>query len=69
MANAEGKLRRRLSDPGIVGREGSILDVGAENGVVDKKGAWIQFEGELIGKAKKQPRRLSLKNPSWEHAS
>jgi len=35
-----------------INREGSILDVGIENGVVEKKGAWLQFGGELIGQGK-----------------
>ena len=35
-----------------INKEGSILDVGIETGVVDKKGAWLQFDGELIGQGK-----------------
>jgi len=35
-----------------INKEGSILDVGIENGVVEKKGAWLQFDGELIGQGK-----------------
>ena len=35
-----------------INREGSILDVGIENGVVEKKGAWLQFSGELIGQGR-----------------
>jgi recombination protein RecA len=35
-----------------INKEGSILDVGIEHGVVEKKGAWIQFGGELIGQGK-----------------
>ena len=31
-----------------INKEGSILDVGIESGAVEKKGAWLQFEGELI---------------------
>jgi len=33
-------------------REGSILDVGIDVGAVEKKGAWLQFAGELIGQGK-----------------
>src|SRR5437660_10337863 len=32
-----------------INKEGSILDVGVQIGVVDKKDAWLQFNGELIG--------------------
>jgi protein RecA len=35
-----------------INKEGSILDVGIECGAVDKKGAWLQFDGELIGQGK-----------------
>src|ERR1035438_1690909 len=35
-----------------INKEGCILEVGIEHGVVDKKGAWLQFEGELIGQGK-----------------
>ncbi len=35
-----------------INKEGSILDVGIGNGVVEKKGAWLQFNGELIGQGK-----------------
>jgi len=27
-----------------INKEGCILEVGIEHGVVDKKGAWLQFE-------------------------
>jgi recombination protein RecA len=35
-----------------INREGSILEVGIDQGVVEKKGAWLQFGGELIGQGK-----------------
>jgi recombination protein RecA len=35
-----------------INKEGSILDVGIAESVLDKKGAWIQFNGELIGQGK-----------------
>ena len=35
-----------------IDKEGSILEVGIEHGVVDKKGAWLQFDGALIGQGK-----------------
>jgi recombination protein RecA len=42
---------------------GSILDVGIENGVVDKKGAWLQFNGELIGQGKEAAQKTLAENP------
>ncbi|MGA2173774.1 MAG: recombinase RecA [Verrucomicrobiota bacterium] len=52
-----------LYDHGI-NKEGSILDVGIAHGVVDKKGAWLQFEGELIGQGKEAARQALVEKPA-----
>jgi recombination protein RecA len=44
-------------------REGSILEVGIAAGVVDKKGAWLQFNGELIGQGKDAAQRAMIEKP------
>jgi recombination protein RecA len=46
-----------------INKEGSILDVGIDAGVVDKKGAWLQFEGELIGQGKDAAQRALVEKP------
>jgi len=46
-----------------INKEGSILDVGLEDGVVDKKGAWLQFEGELIGQGKDAAQKAMVEKP------
>jgi recombination protein RecA len=46
-----------------INKEGSILDIGVTNGVVDKKGAWLQFEGELIGQGKEAARQTLIEKP------
>jgi len=46
-----------------INQEGSILDVGIENGVVEKKGAWLQFQGELIGQGKDAAARALAEQP------
>jgi recombination protein RecA len=46
-----------------INKEGSILDVGIENGVVDKKGAWLQFQGELIGQGKDAAQKALVEKP------
>ena len=46
-----------------INKEGSILDVGLANGVVDKKGAWLQFNGELIGQGKDAARQALVDKP------
>jgi len=48
-----------------INKEGSILDVGIENGVVDKKGAWLQFQGELIGQGKEAAQKALVEKPEW----
>jgi recombination protein RecA len=46
-----------------INQEGSILDVGVENGVVEKKGAWLQFNGELIGQGKEAAQKILAEKP------
>jgi recombination protein RecA len=46
-----------------INQEGSVLDVGVEAGVVDKKGAWLQFEGELIGQGKEAAQKALMERP------
>jgi recombination protein RecA len=46
-----------------INKEGSILDVGIETGVVDKKGAWLQFQGELIGQGKEAAQKALAEKP------
>jgi len=47
-----------------INKEGSILDVGIDNGVVEKKGAWLQFEGELIGQGKDAAQKALVEKPA-----
>ena len=46
-----------------INKEGSILDVGVESGAVEKKGAWLQFEGELIGQGKEAAQKALAEKP------
>ena len=46
-----------------IDKEGSILDVGIENGVVEKKGAWLQFAGDLIGQGKDAAKKALTEKP------
>ena len=46
-----------------IDKEGSLLDVALSVGTVDKKGAWIQFQGELIGQGKDAARRTLAEKP------
>jgi recombination protein RecA len=46
-----------------IDKEGSIIDCGIDAGVLEKKGAWIQFLGELIGQGKEAARKALVEKP------
>lgn len=46
-----------------IDKEGSAIDCGLEAGVVEKKGAWLQFQGELIGQGKEAARKALSDKP------
>ncbi len=46
-----------------INKEGSILETGIEMGVVEKKGAWLQFSGELIGQGKDAAQKALVEKP------
>ena len=46
-----------------INRESSILDVALSYGVVQKRGAWFQYEGELIGQGKESARTALCEKP------
>ncbi len=46
-----------------INKEGNVIDVGLNHGVVEKKGAWLQFNGELIGQGKEAARQALLEKP------
>jgi recombination protein RecA len=46
-----------------INKEGSILDVGLEAGVVEKKGAWLQYDGALIGQGKEAAQKALAEAP------
>jgi recombination protein RecA len=46
-----------------IDKEGSIIDCAIDLGVLDKKGAWIQFAGELIGQGKEAARKNLIEKP------
>src|SRR6185436_5703828 len=47
-----------------INKEGSVLDVGIESGAVEKKGAWLQFDGELVGQGKDAAQKALAENPA-----
>ena len=46
-----------------VSREGELIDLGVQNGLVDKAGAWYSYNGDRIGQGKENVRKHMLENP------
>ena len=45
-----------------VSREGEIIDLGVEAGVVEKTGAWYSYKGEKLGQGKENVKLLLKEN-------
>ena len=46
-----------------ISREGSILDLGVEDGFVRKSGSWFTYEGDQLGQGKEKARQFLSDNP------
>jgi recombination protein RecA len=46
-----------------ISREGDVLDLAAENGVVEKSGAWYSYKGDRIGQGRDNSRIFLKDNP------
>jgi recombination protein RecA len=46
-----------------ISREGSVLDVGVDYGIVKKSGAWYTYEGEQLGQGKENAKQFLIENP------
>ncbi|SDD64799.1 recombinase RecA [Glycomyces harbinensis] len=46
-----------------VSKEGSIIDMGVEHGIVNKSGAWYTYEGDQLGQGKEKSRQNLKDNP------
>src|ERR1700710_2125890 len=46
-----------------ISREGSLIDVGVEQGIVKKAGAWYTYEGDQLGQGKENARSFLRDNP------
>jgi recombination protein RecA len=47
-----------------ISREGSLLDMGVDLGIVKKSGAWFTYEGDQLGQGKENSRQFLLDNPA-----
>lgn len=46
-----------------ISREGSIIDLGVEAGIIKKSGAWFTYDGEQLGQGKEKARDFLKSNP------
>jgi recombination protein RecA len=46
-----------------ISREGSLIDVGVDNGIVRKSGAWYTYDGDQLGQGKENSRNFLRDNP------
>jgi recombination protein RecA len=47
-----------------ISREGELIDLGSDNKIVDKSGAWYSYGGERIGQGKDNARQYLKDNPT-----
>jgi len=46
-----------------ISREGDLLDLAAENGIIEKSGAWYSYKGDRIGQGRDNSRIFLKENP------
>nr|WP_307788983.1 hypothetical protein [Glycomyces salinus] len=46
-----------------ISKEGSLIDMGVEHGIVKKSGAWYTYEGDQLGQGKEKARTNLKENP------
>jgi recombination protein RecA len=46
-----------------ISREGSLIDVGVEQNIIRKSGAWYTYEGDQLGQGKENARNFLKENP------
>ena len=46
-----------------ISREGSLLDMAVDLGIVKKSGAWFTYEGEQLGQGRENAKAFLVENP------
>jgi recombination protein RecA len=46
-----------------ISREGELVDLGSEMGIIEKSGAWYSFNGERIGQGRESAKEFLRQNP------
>ena len=56
-----------IYDEGI-SRTGELLDIGVEEGIIDKSGAWYSYDGERMGQGRNNVKEFFKTNPDISNA-
>ncbi len=51
-----------------ISREGDLLDLAVENGIVDKSGAWFAYAGDRLGQGRENSKQFLRDNPQVARA-
>ncbi len=51
-----------------ISREGDIVDLGADSGIIEKSGAWYSYGGERIGQGRENAKQFLKENPEMARA-
>jgi recombination protein RecA len=46
-----------------ISREGDVIDLGSQDGIVEKSGAWYAFKGERIGQGRENAKQYLVEHP------
>ncbi|MEX0326170.1 MAG: recombinase RecA [Puniceicoccaceae bacterium] len=46
-----------------ISRTGSVLDLGLEHKILEKKGSWISYDGNLVGQGREAAKQYLMENP------
>ncbi len=46
-----------------ISKTGEILDMGVDNGIVEKAGSWFSYDGERLGQGRENAKRFLIDNP------
>jgi recombination protein RecA len=46
-----------------ISRSGSVLDLGLEHKILEKKGSWISYNGNLVGQGREAAKQYLMENP------
>jgi recombination protein RecA len=46
-----------------ISREGTLVDMGSDLGIIEKSGSWFSFKGERLGQGRENAKKLLFENP------